>query len=166
MNKNEVLNTILSIPGAQMARTNKTNFVVIPGDDGITKVAIGTALSIDTKTHKAFNLDAAVAEYKAWEAETALREAEKANKPVKVKGPNPEAQARRDELDAIIGAMPSFTDCTATDILNALNGKVAENVTVMAIGSSAGRLVEKGVLSVDIRKDEKNPKGKKYYTKA
>lgn len=162
MNKNEVLNTILSIPGAVMARANKTNFVIIPGDDGITKVSLGTALSVDTKSHKAFNAEAAIAEYKAWEAETALKVAEKANKPVKVKGPNPEAQARRDELDAKIAALPSFTEYTATDILNALSGQVEENVYVMQVGSSAKRLVEKGVLTVSTKDGSK----KSYYTKA
>ena len=160
MNKTEILNTILAIPGAQMARQNKTNFVVIPGEDGIVKVAIGGVLANDNKAHKAFNLEAAVAEYKAYEAEVALREAEKANRPVKVKGPNPEAQARRDELDAKISGLPSFTDYTATDILNALAGQVAENVLVMQIGSSAKRLVEKGVLTSEVKEK------KTYYTKA
>jgi hypothetical protein len=160
MNKNEILSTILAIPGAQMARANKTNFVVIPGEDGIVKVSIGTALSVDTKAHKAFNLEAAVAEYKAWEAEAALRAAERANKPVKVKGPNPEAEARRQALDKLVASLPSFTDYTATDILNALAGQVAENVTVMAVGSSAMRLVEQGLLTVTV--DEKK---KKHYTK-
>ena len=162
MNKNEILNTILSIPGASMARANKTNFVVIPVDDGIVKVSVGTALSVDTKAHKAFNMDAAVAEYKAWEAESALREAEKASKPKKVSGPSPEAQARRDELDAKIVAMPSFTDYTATNILEAIKGQVAENVTVMAVGQSAKRLVERGVLTVGTHEGDK----KSYYTKA
>lgn len=161
MNKNEVLNKILEIPGAAMARQNKTNFVVIPADDGVVKVAVGTALAVDTKAHKAFNMEAAVAEYKAWEAETALKAAERANRPERVKGPNPEAQARRDELDAKIGALPSFTEYTATDILNALAGQVAENVTVMAVGSSAKRLVKKGVLTVSTREGDK----KSYYTK-
>lgn len=160
MNKTEILNTILAIPGAQMARQNKTNFVAIPSEDGIIKVAVGTALANDTKAHKAFNLEAAVAEYKAYEAETALKAAEKANKPVKVKGPNPEAQARRDELDAKIAGLPSFTEYTATDILNALAGQVAENVLVMQIGSSAKRLVEKGVLTSEVKEK------KTYYTKA
>lgn len=160
MNKTEILNTILAIPGAQMARQNKTNFVAIPCEDGIVKVAVGTALANDTKAHKAFNLEAAVAEYKAYEAETALKAAEKANKPVKVKGPNPEAQARRDELDAKIAGLPSFTEYTATDILNALAGQVAENVLVMQIGSSAKRLVEKGVLTSEVKEK------KTYYTKA
>lgn len=162
MNKTEILNTILAIPGAQMARQNKTNFVAIPAEDGIVKVAVGTALAADTKAHKAFNLDAAVAEYKAYEAEKALKEAEKASRPVKVKGPNPEAQARRDELDAKISALPSFTDYTATDIMNALAGQIAENVTVMAVGSSAKRLVETGALTVGTREGSK----KSYYTKA
>lgn len=160
MNKNEILSTILAIPGAAMARANKTNFVAIPTEDGIVKVSIGTALAEDTKAHKAFNFDAATAEYKAWEAEAALRAAERANKPVKVKGPNPEAEARRQALDAQVASLPSFTDYTATDILNALAGKVAENVTVMAVGSSAQRLVEQGLLTMTM--DEKK---KKHYTK-
>ena len=162
MNKNEILNTILSIPGAQMARQNKTNFVVIPAEDGIVKVAVGTALAVDTKAHKAFNMEAAIAEYKAYEAETALREAEKANKPVKVKGPNPEAQARRDELDAVISALPSFTEYTATNIMDAIAGKVAFNLTPMNVGQSAKRLVEKGVLVSATKDGDK----KAYYTKA
>ncbi len=162
MNTNEILNTILAIPGAQMARTNKTNFVVIPTDEGFIKVAVSATLSKDTKNHKAFNAEAAVAEYKAYEAEKALKAAERANKPVKVSGPNPEAQARRDELDAVIGAMPSFTDCTATDIMNAIEGKVAFTLTPMNVGQSAKRLVAKGVLTVGIKDGDK----KSYYTKA
>ena len=157
----EILNTILSIPGASMARQNKTNFVVVPSEDGYVKIAISNALAKDTKAHKAFNAEAAIAEYKAYEAEVALREAEKATKPVKVKGPNPEAEARRQALDAQVAGLPAFTDYTATDILNALAGKVAENVTVMAVGSSAMRLVEQGVLTVTM--DEKK---KKHYSKA
>ena len=161
MTKNDVLSVILSINGAEKCRANKTNFVAIPTEDGIVKVSVGTALAEDTKNHKAFNFEAAKADYKAWEAEGALRAAERANKPVKVKGPNPEAEARRQELDAKVSALPSFTDYTATDIMNALAGQIAENVTVMAVGSSAMRLVEKGVLTVTM--DEKK---KKHYTKA
>lgn len=160
MTNSEILSTILAMPGAQMCRVNKTNFVAIPTEDGYAKVAIGTALAKDTKAHKAFNFDAATAEYKAWEAETALRAAERANKPVRVKGPNPEAEARRQALDAQVASLPSFTDYTATDILNALAGKVAGNVTVMAVGSSAQRLVESGLLTMTV--DEKK---KKHYTK-
>lgn len=161
MTKNDVLSTILGIAGAEKCRVNKANFIAIPTEDGIVKVSVGTALAEDTKNHKAFNFEAAKADYKAWEAEGALRAAERANKPAKVKGPNPEAQARRDELDAKVAGLPSFTDATATDILNALAGQVAENVTVMAVGSSAMRLVEKGVLTMTM--DEKK---KKHYTKA
>ena len=162
MNTNEILNKILEIPGAQMARANKTNFVVIPTDEGFAKVAVGAALAKDTKNHKAFNAEAAIAEYKAHEAEKALKAAERANKPATVKGTNPEAQARRDELDAVIGAMPSFTDCTATDIMNAIEGKVAFTLTPMNVGQSAKRLVEKGVLTVGTKDGDK----KSYYTKA
>ena len=160
MNKNEVLSTILGIEGATMCRANKTNFVAIPTEEGYVKVSVGTALAEDTKSHKAFNFDAAVAEFKAWEAETALKAAERATKPVKVKGPNPEAEARRQALDKQVAGLPAFTDYTATDILNALAGQVAENVTVMAVGSSAMRLVEQGILTVTL--DEKK---KKHYTK-
>lgn len=161
MNKNDVLSTILGIPGATMCRTNKTNFIAIPTEEGYVKVSIGTALAEDTKNHKAFNFEAATAEYKAHEAEVALKAAERANKPVKVKGPNPEAEARRQELDAKVNALPSFTDYTATDIMNALAGQLADNVTVMAVGSSAMRLVEKGILTMTV--DEKK---KKHYSKA
>ena len=161
MNKNDVLSVIMSINGAEKCRANKTNFIAIPTEDGIVKVSVGTALAEDTKNHKAFNFEAAKADYKAWEAEGALRAAERANKPVKVKGPNPEAEARRQALDAQVAGLPSFTDYTATDIMNALAGQIAENVTVMAIGSSAMRLVEKGVLTMTL--DEKK---KKHYTKA
>lgn len=160
MTNTEIMNVILAIPGAAMARTNKTNFVVIPTEDGYAKVNVGSALTKDTKAHKAFNAEAAIAEYKAWEAEAALREAEKANKPVKVKGPNPEAEARRQALDSKVAGLPSFTDYTATDILNALAGQVAENVTVMAVGQSAQRLVESGVLTMNVVDK------KKHYTKA
>lgn len=162
MTQNEILNTILSLTeDATMCRANKTNFVAIPCEDGIVKVNLTLALAKDTKTHKAFNLDAAKAEYKAYVAEQAVKAAEKANKPVKEKGVNVEAQARRDALDNAITGMASFTDCTATDILNALIGVVPENTTVMAIGSSAMRLVDKGILSVTV--DEKK---KKHYSKA
>ncbi len=161
MTINDVISTVMGIPGATNARANKTNFIVIPCEDGVAKVEVKTALAKETKAHKAFNLEAAIAEYKAHEAEKALREAERASRPVKVKGPNPEAQARRDELDAKLGALPSFTDYTATDIMNALAGQLADNVTVMAVGSSAMRLVDKGVLTVTV-----DDKKKKHYTKA
>ena len=162
MTNEEILNIILGIPDAQMARANKTNFVVIPTDDGYAKVSVTTALTKDTKAHKAFNAEAAIAEYKAYEAEVALREAEKANKPVKVKGPNPEAQARRDELDAVISALPSFTEYTATNIMDAIAGKVAFTLTPMNVGQSAKRLVEKGTLVSATKDGDK----KAYYTKA
>lgn len=161
MTKTEILNTILGIEGAQMGRANKSNFVIVPCEDGYVKVGMTVALAQDTKNHKAFNMEAAVAEYKAYEAEKALKEAEKANKPVKEKGVNVEAQARRDALDNAIASLPSFTDATATNLLDALTGVIPENTTVMAVGSSAMRLVDKGVLTVTF--DEKK---KKHYTKA
>jgi len=162
MTINELKNVIMGIEGATMARNNKTNFIVVPCEDGVAKVSVQAALAKDTKNHNAFNMDAAVAEYKAWEAETALKAAEKAAKPKTVKGPNPEAQARRDELDAKIAALPSFAEYTATDIRNALGNTVPDNVLVMQVGSAARRLVDKGVLTVSTRDGDKKP----YYTKA
>ena len=162
MTINEVRNVIMGIEGAAMARNNKTNFVVVPCEDGVAKVTVQAALAKDTKNHTAFNMEAAVAEYKAWEAENALKVAEKAAKPKVQRGPNPEAQARRDELDAKIAALPAFTEYTATDIRKALGNSVAENVLVMQIGSAAKRLVEKGVLVASTREGDK----KSYYTKA
>ena len=166
MTISELKTLITSIEGAVNGRQNKTNFVIVPCEDGIVKISTSVAMDKDTKNHKAFNLEAAVAEYKAWQSEAALREVARANKPAKPTGPNPEAEARRQALDAQIAGLPAFADYTATDIMKALEGQLADNVTVMAIGSSAGRLAEKGVLAVEVRKDEKNPKGKKYYTKA
>ena len=160
MTISEILSNVLSMEKAQMGRHNKTNFVVIPVEDGYAKVEIKAALAQDTAKHTAFNAEAAIAEYKAWEAERALKIAEKANKPTKVKGPNPEAQARRDELDAAIVALPSFVEMTATDIANTV--KVSYDVTPMLAGSAAKRLVEKGVLVVTSRENDKKP----YYTKA
>lgn len=163
MTISEILNVVLGIKGAAMARANKTTHVQIPLEDGgYAKVTVQTAQMNATKAHDGYNAEAAVAEYKAWEAENALKAVERANKPKTVKGPNPEAQARRDELDAKISALPSFAEYTATDILNALAGQVAENVTVMAIGQSAKRLVEKGILTTTAKDGDK----KTYYTKA
>lgn len=164
MTNTEILNTILAIPGASMARQNKTNFVVIPSDEGFVKVAVSCPLSKDTAAHKAFNAEAAMAEYKAYEAEVALREAEKASRPVKVKGPNPDAQARRDELDNAITALPAFADCTATDITNMLKDANAVSYAIfpMNVGQSAKRLVVKGVLTVGTHEND----AKAYYTKA
>lgn len=161
MTNSEILSTILGIPGATMGRANKSNFVIVPTDNGFTKISLASALMENTKNHKAFNFDASVAEYKAWEAETALKVAEKANKPVKVKGPNPEAQARRDALDSAISGLGAFDNFTATDILTALAGKIPENTTVMAVGSAAQRLVANGAITMAIDENKK-----KRYTKA
>lgn len=161
MTKTEVLSAVLNLEGATMCRANKANFIAIPVEDGYVKVSVGAALMEDTKNHKAFNFDAAVAEYKAWEAEGALKEAERAARPVKVKGPNPEAEARRQALDALVAGLPTFAGFTAQDIYRALEPQLPEKATVMAVGSSAKRLVDKGMLTMTL--DEN---GRKHYTKA
>ena len=165
MNKNEILSTILSIDGAVECRANKTNFIAIPTEDGIVKVNVTVALGEDTKTCKAFNLEAAKSEYKAYVAELARKEAEKANKPVKEKGINVEAQARRDAMDKAIAELPAFTDKNATEITAMLveaGFLPAEPKPLpMQTGQSALRLVANGILTVG--EDEK---GKRIYTKA
>lgn len=163
MTINELKNVIMGVEGATMARSNKTNFIVVPCEDGVAKINVTLALAKDTKTHAAFNLEAAVAEYKAWEAESALRAAERAAKPKTVKGPNVEAQARRDALDAAIVAMPAFAGKTATDVFNALP-ETDRPKTVMMVGSSLKRLVEAGVVTSARAEDPKDQKS--YYTKA
>lgn len=163
MNTAEIISKIMEIPGATMGRANKTNFIVVPTEDGYSKVSVTAALAKDTKNHSAFNYEAAVAEYKAWEAEAALRAAERANKPVKVKGPNPEAEARRQALDAAITALPSFTNATATDVFN-MFAEGEQPKTVMLVGSALKRLVEAGVVVATKSEDAKDKKT--YYTKA
>lgn len=163
MTINELKNVIMGIEGATNARSNKTNFIVVPCEDGVAKVNVTLALAKDTKNHVAFNMEAAVAEYKAWEAESALRAAERAAKPKTVKGPNVEAQARRDALDAAIAAMPAFAGKTATDVFNALP-EADRPKTVMMVGSSLKRLVEAGVVTSARAEDPKDQKS--YYTKA
>lgn len=163
MNTAEIISKIMEIPGATMGRANKTNFIVVPTEDGYSKVSVTAALAKDTKNHSAFNYEAAVAEYKAWEAEAALRAAERANKPVKVKGPNPEAEARRQALDAAITALPSFTSATATDVFN-MFAEGEQPKTVMLVGSALKRLVEAGIVVATKSEDAKDKKT--YYTKA
>lgn len=159
----ELTNVLMGVDGAVMGRVKNSNFVIVPLEDGgYAKVSVGKALMEDTKTHAAFNYETAVADYKAWEAAAAMREAEKASKPKAPKGPSPEAQARRDELDAMITNLPAFTEYTATDIRAALADKLPSNVLVMQVGQSAHRLVEKGVLTMTTREGDKKP----YYTKA
>jgi hypothetical protein len=159
----ELTNVLMGVDGAVMGRVKNSNFVIVPLEDGsYAKVNVSKALMEDTKTHAAFNYETAVADYKAWEAAAAMREAEKASKPKTPKGPSPEAQARRDELDAMITNLPAFTEYTATDIRAALADKLPSNVLVMQVGQSARRLVEKGVLTVATHEGDKKP----YYTKA
>ena len=62
MTNTEILSTILGIPGAEMARANKTNFVTIPTDEGYVKISVTNALTKETKNHKPFNFEAAVAD--------------------------------------------------------------------------------------------------------
>lgn len=163
MTINELTNVLMGVEGAVMGRVKGSNFVIVPLEDGgFAKINVSRALMEETKNHTPFNYEAAVADYKAWETAAALREAERASKPKTPKGPSPEAQARRDELDAMITELPAFTEYTATDIRAALADKLPANILVMQVGQSARRLVEKGVLTVTSHEGDKKP----YYTKA
>ena len=59
MTISEILSNVLSMDGATMGRANKTNFVIVPVEDGYAKVEIKAALAQDTAKHKAFNAEAA-----------------------------------------------------------------------------------------------------------
>lgn len=162
MNMNDLVSTLMAIDGAIMCRQAKHNFVAIPAEvvDGVQtylKVSVATALSKDTKSNPAFNPETAHAEYEEWLAESTARAEERANKPPRQVGPNPEAQARRDALDALISGLSSVKNATATEIFNALTdaGTLPDKTTVMSVGSSAKRLVEAGKFSVEVGEDKK-----------
>lgn len=162
MTINEVLNTVLGMPGATMVRVGKNNFVAIPCEDGIAKVRVGTALAKETKNHQPFDFEAASAAYTEWAAAGAEKAEKRANSPKKPKGPDPEAQARRDALDAAITALPAFDMATATDIFNMLSDE-DRPATRMMVGLSLKRLAEVGLVTYVTSEDPKDTK--KYYTK-
>ena len=69
MTMQNIIDTIsTAFPGATMVRRSNSNFLAIPGDvvDGVQtyySVKVGALLAKDTKVNKAFDFDAAVAEY-------------------------------------------------------------------------------------------------------
>lgn len=161
---NEILSTILSIPGAEWCRRSKANFIAIPtgtdeeGKITYHKVAVSALLSKDTKSNTAFNLEEAMQEYADWEA----KNAEKAAKPKaeRKSGADPEKQAAKEErmkklLDWYISNPGEHTGKEAYD---ALVGEVyGEGTTIMTVGADSKTLWERGEIS---RREEK---GKKYY---
>ena len=85
MTMNEIISTIATAcPGATMCRRPNMNFLAVPGDvvDGVQTyyaVKVSALLAKDTKVNKAFDFDAAVAEYDEYTA----KQAEKASTPKK-----------------------------------------------------------------------------------
>lgn len=146
-------------PGATMCRRSNSNFLAIPGDvvDGVQTyyaVKVSALLSKDTKVNKAFDFDAAVAEY----AEFAAKQAEKAATPKKSSGADPAKQAAKEARKAALTEWMQDNpgEHTCTEIKEAMPQVYGECV-IMTVGSDAKELFTAGVL------DRRNEKGKNYY---
>lgn len=160
MTMNEIITAVAnSFPGATMCRRSNTNFLAIPGDvvDGVQtyySVKVSTLLVKDTKTNKAFDFDAAVAEYDEYSA----KQAEKSSTPKKSSGADPAKQAakeaRKAALTEWIASNPGEHTCT--EIKEAMPEVYGECV-IMTVGSDAKELFTAGVL------DKRTEKGKNYY---
>ena len=148
MNTNEIISILLSVlpEGSTMVRRSKQNFIAVPvgqNEEGITeymKVAVGTLLAKDTTNHSAFDYDAAVAEYEAWDA----AQKEKASAPKKSKGrtPDPAKQeaAKKRQQAALTWLRDNSGEHTATEIKAAIDPENA--VTIMQIGSDLKEIVK------------------------
>lgn len=156
-----VIETILSTyAGSALCRSKSNgNFVAIPTGDAeqpYVSVKVGDLLAKATKVNPAFDFDSAVAEYTAFEQ----AQIEKANKPKASKGVNPEAQARRDAMDAEVRGFFATAEqgkrYTVTEIANAV--PAFADAIIMQVGSACKRVAESG----DIR-TEKGEKGKNLY---
>lgn len=167
MTKNELMEALIGFGGANV-RTGKTNFIAIPTGDAeqpYIGVKVTELLAKDTKSHSAFDFEAAKREYDLYQREAEVKAAERAAKPKAVKGPNPEAQARRDALDAAIKALPAFATATATEVLNMLpeSAQPQSGIPSAQVGASLKRLVEAGEIVMTNSDDPKDRKP--YYTK-
>lgn len=141
----EIRNLVSSITGATMCRSKSMgNFIAIPTDEGYVSVKVGTLLAKDTKTNKAFDIEAATAEY----AEFEKAQAERAAKPHKEKVVNVEAQARRDMLDEDIVAFFDGADAdrnyTVTEIWESFPADTFK--TIMECGSACKRVASTGAI--------------------
>ena len=158
----EILNGHFS--DATMVRVSKTNYLAIPTDvieNGMPKylkVQIGSFATKPTKTHEAFDFDAARADYEQWAKESA----ERASKP---KGDNSKktesaerTRVRTDKIRAYIAAH-DVENATATEVCNAVFADDPDTKPMM-VGTILNKMVEAGMLDVE------TVKGKKTYTKA
>lgn len=142
--------------GATMCRRSNSNFLAIPGDvvDGVQTyyaVKVSALLAKDTKTNKAFDFDAAVAEY----AEFAAKQAEKASTPKKSSGADPAKQAAKEARKTAVFewlvANSGMHSCT--DIFKALPD-VYDGQTIMTVGSDCKALAEEGKVSKTTEKNK------------
>lgn len=123
--------------GATMCRRSNSNFLAVPGDvvDGVQTyyaVKVSALLAKDTKVNKAFDFDAAVAEY----AEFAAKQAEKAATPKKSSGADPAKQAAKEARKAALTEWMQNNpgEHTCTEIKEAMPQVYGECV-IMTVGS-------------------------------
>lgn len=164
MNMNEMMVALSAqFPGSVMVRRSKQNFLAVPGEvneDGVQTyyaVKLSALLAKDTKTNKAFDVDAAQQEYAEYMAEQAT----KGNAPKKTKGADPAKQAEKEKRKGALLAwfVENPGEHTCSEVLEALP-EVYEGKTVMTVGSDAKELATEGTL---VKRTEK---GKNYYAVA
>lgn len=163
MNMNEMMVALSAqFPGSVMVRRSKQNFLAVPGEvneDGVQTyyaVKLSALLAKDTKTNKAFDVDAAQQEYAEYMAEQTTKAA-----PKKVKGADPAKQAEKEKRKGALLAwmVENPGEHTCSEVLEALP-EVYEGKTVMTVGSDAKELATEGAL---VKRTEK---GKNYYAAA
>ena len=138
MTMQHLIDTIsTAFPGATMCRRSNSNFLAVPGDvvndvQTYYAVKVSALLSKDTKINKAFDFDAAVAEY----AEFAAKQAEKAATPKKSSGADPAKQAAKEKRKAALTEwmLNNPGEHTCTEIKDAMPEVYGECV-IMIVGS-------------------------------
>lgn len=161
----DVQNAIYANFGSAVnVRTGKTNYIAIPtgeyndkGQPACIKVAIGMFATTATKTHEAFDLNTATAEYAAWEKDAVERN----NKPKATKGDTESSRRQRERMDKLRAYLVAnhLEKVTATDVRKAVFAD-DDSTTIMAVGGFLAKFVEGGFLNVEV------VNGKKTYTSA
>lgn len=166
MNMNEMMVALSAqFPGSVMVRRSKQNFLAVPGEvneDGVQTyyaVKLSALLAKDTKTNKAFDVDAAQQEYTEYVAEQAA----KASAPKKSakSGADPAKQAEKEKRKSALLAwfVENPGEYTCGEVFTALP-EVYEGKSVMTVGSDAKELVVAGTLA------KRTEKGKNFYSLA
>lgn len=139
MNMNEMMVTLSAqFPGSVMVRRSKQNFLAVPGEvneDGVQTyyaVKLSALLAKDTKTNKAFDVDAAQQEYAEYMAEQTT----KAAAPKKAKGADPAKQVEKEKRKGALLAwfVENPGEHTCSEVLEALSD-VYDGKSVMVVGS-------------------------------